>query len=690
MEEMHTIHERGQSHECDLEAEINQYNPVSQVWVKEELLVNQEANDSELEIKENLTSLLEEGHNSSDQYKEDEILEEHEPIPQVWVKQEIKEEPHDALHNIAEDVDEQKLQPQNMAENEMGKRKQWDKESMKMAINAVRDKKMGYKRASKAFKIPRATLKDYVKRAGGLPIEELVDTKIGRQPVLPKPLEDELVTYCMEMEKSFYGLSVEDLRRMAFQLAIRNNIRHPFSNDQKTAGRKWMHHFFGRHPQLSLRKPQPLSLARIQGFSRENVTKFYEILKPKLDKVNHNPRKIFNVNVTAISIVLNESQKIVALKGKREVHKLSSSERGLLLTVVMCMSAAGQYVPPMIIFPMKRMKPELMDGAPPGSLGAVNESGWITAELFEQWFHHFVRNVKPSKEDPVVLVLDGHYSHVRSINVIDSARDNGVSIVCLPPHSAAKMQPLDVAFMFPFMTFYAQAIENWLSSNPGRIVTNLQIARLFADGFVCTATMETAVNGFHKTGIFPYNPDIFSEEDYVACAQPEAQHEETEEGLILDSSVPSTSKQAFRFSLHQIRAMPVIHPSTSTRRRSALVVSGSPDKNRIQETSVNKNLVSITKNKRTHSLSRKSKKTNAIRRKPSNSSESDCSDDNKSADNEDSDEDDTACPSCGKLYSSDKYREKWIRCTKCLLWYHETCSSLTKTCRFICDTCLES
>nr|CAD7255793.1 unnamed protein product [Timema shepardi] len=44
---------------------------------------------------------------------------------------------------------------------EMGKRKQWNKESMIEAIKAVRDKKMGYKTAVKAFNIPRATLKDY-------------------------------------------------------------------------------------------------------------------------------------------------------------------------------------------------------------------------------------------------------------------------------------------------------------------------------------------------------------------------------------------------------------------------------------------------------------------------------------------------------------------------------------------------
>ncbi|PSN37908.1 hypothetical protein C0J52_19526 [Blattella germanica] len=96
----------------------------------------------------------------------------------------------------------------------MVKYKAWDKESMQRAITAVRAKEMGYKAASKAFSVPRATLKDYIKKGGNQTAQELIDQRIGRKPVLPQDLEDELVKY------SFYGLTAKDLRRMAYQLAI--------------------------------------------------------------------------------------------------------------------------------------------------------------------------------------------------------------------------------------------------------------------------------------------------------------------------------------------------------------------------------------------------------------------------------------------------------------------------------------
>lgn len=41
----------------------------------------------------------------------------------------------------------------------VNKNKNWDKKSMIDAVKAVREGKMGYKRAVQAYKVPRSTLK---------------------------------------------------------------------------------------------------------------------------------------------------------------------------------------------------------------------------------------------------------------------------------------------------------------------------------------------------------------------------------------------------------------------------------------------------------------------------------------------------------------------------------------------------
>jgi hypothetical protein len=45
------------------------------------------------------------------------------------------------------------------------------------------------------------------------------------------------------------------------------------------------------------------------------------------------------------------------------------------------MGADGSYMPPMLIFPRIRNKPELIDGGPPGAWTEVHPSGWIQTNL---------------------------------------------------------------------------------------------------------------------------------------------------------------------------------------------------------------------------------------------------------------------------------------------------------------------
>lgn len=77
------------------------------------------------------------------------------------------------------------------------------------------------------------------------------------------------------------------------------------------------------------------------------------------------------------------------------------------------MNASGSYVPLLIIFPRKNMAQEPMDGAPAGSIGACHPSGWIQTHLFTKWCQHFINFTKPSKDDPILLILDGHYTHTQ-------------------------------------------------------------------------------------------------------------------------------------------------------------------------------------------------------------------------------------------------------------------------------------
>jgi len=129
--------------------------------------------------------------------------------------------------------------------------------------------------------------------------------------------------------------------------------------------------------------------------------------EPAMDTIKHNPARLYNCDKTGITIVQHKHTKILGLKGKRQISSLQSAERGSLVTVVNCISPTGHFIPPLHVFPRKNMKQELMNGTPPGSIHACHPSWCIQSKIFSHWFLHIIKHTKLTKEDPVILVLDG-------------------------------------------------------------------------------------------------------------------------------------------------------------------------------------------------------------------------------------------------------------------------------------------
>lgn len=85
------------------------------------------------------------------------------------------------------------------------------------------------------------------------------------------------------------------------------------------------------------------------------------------------------------------------------------------------MLASEDYIP--------RSRKNLRLGLPPGGWVEVRSSGWMTAASVLVWFWKFVEFSKVSKGFPVLLILDDHSTPAKNLEVMDYARQSGVSLI---------------------------------------------------------------------------------------------------------------------------------------------------------------------------------------------------------------------------------------------------------------------
>ena len=137
----------------------------------------------------------------------------------------------------------------------------------------------------------------------------------------------------------------------------------------------------------------------------------------------------------------------------------------------------------------------------------------MVESTFMEWFYHFIKSVRPSKANPVLLILDNHETHI-SINFIDLASDDGVIVLTIPPHTSHKLQPLNIAVYGPFKHHYNREIDSWLVSHPGKIVSIYDIAEISGKAWVKVPMPVNIISGFLASGISPFQPNRWKDEDF--------------------------------------------------------------------------------------------------------------------------------------------------------------------------------
>ena len=313
--------------------------------------------------------------------------------------------------------------------------------------------------------------------------------------------EKKLVCYLQDAADIGYGKTRKQVQVIVEAVAKEKGLM----DGGKKISDGWWRRFKERQSSLSLRKGDSTAAVRLSCTNAENLKQYFSLLGKVLTENDllEKPAQLYNMDETGMPID-HKPPNVIAKKGQKKVRYRSAGNKSQV-TVVGCVSAVGQAIPPMVIFDAKTFNSEWSKGEVPATMYGLSPKGWIDAELFKLWLEkHFLKHAVSAR--PLLLLLDGHSSHYRP-DTIELARQHDIIMFCLPPHTTHACQPLDVSVYRSLKSHWTDVCHGYLQKHPARIVTKFDFSALLADAWSRTMTHKNICSGFRKCGVYPFDPN---------------------------------------------------------------------------------------------------------------------------------------------------------------------------------------
>lgn len=116
--------------------------------------------------------------------------------------------------------------------------------------------------------------------------------------------------------------------------------------------------------------------------------------------------RILNMDETSLSVSI-KMRKVVSLKHKKKVSKVTWGDNAEIVTLVICVSSTGFLVTlAMILFRVWYLEHFYKNALEGGTALFHNETGYINTSSFLDWLKYFQQYVKASVDNLALLLLD--------------------------------------------------------------------------------------------------------------------------------------------------------------------------------------------------------------------------------------------------------------------------------------------
>ena len=170
---------------------------------------------------------------------------------------------------------------------------------------------------------------------------------------------------------------------------------------------------------------------------------------------------------------------------------------------------------------------------------------------------------------------------------------SGVTILTLHPHCSHKLQPLDVGVFSSFKAYYYSAMDSRLLQKPGVPLTIYDVAGIVNIAHQRSMTPSNISSGFKKSGIFPFDANIFNEDDFApsyVTDRPNKGNEASDATLELDEGAgPSKESGQPKFLSPQLfqgypKAEPRKDSNRGRKKGRCMIATDTPEKETLLQT----------------------------------------------------------------------------------------------------------
>ena len=384
----------------------------------------------------------------------------------------------------------------------------YTEESMQQALVAIRAGDSIH-RAAELYGVPRSTLQG---RVHGSVTREQANSD---QQALSKEQESHLVTWATVQAK--LGLPPTYLQvRQAAQRILRA------AGSEKKLGKNWITEFIRRNHSIKAVKGMHIKKARIEAITPDKIKEFFEILSQD-PIIGVRPANRYNMDETGIMEGMRTAQKVIAPSSTKKVW-IKQQKRNTWTTIIECVSAEGNYLPPVVIWQGKSVQQQWF----PDDLiqyenwkFAASENGYSDNDIGLGWLLEvFLPRTQCARSDWRLLVIDGHKTHATDEFMLQCL-ENKVWVAWLPAHSSHATQPLDVGvFSFLKRRYRAHTDELALLTNADDLAKE-DFLECYGRARSEALTIRNGRAGWKATGLWPVDVKKVLEYLTVATGAPE-------------------------------------------------------------------------------------------------------------------------------------------------------------------------